>query len=174
MKKIPLKNRKKEIIDFAIVDDEDYDRVKKYRWHRHLTRGKKYARHNFWKKIKGRKRCLSFSLHQKILGKRGNKEIDHLDSDGLNCQKKNLRFCTHGQNVFNTKRKGKITGFRGVGLEKRKYGKKKWRVYISFRRKHLFIGCFFTKEEAARAYDVAARKYHGDFAQLNFPPKGKK
>jgi len=92
---------------------------------------------------------------------------DHFDHDGLNNSRLNLRPCTASQNNCN-QRKGGGTSSKYKGLTwipKRK----KWKVMICVNGKNKFVGEFSDEVEAAKAYDAAARKYHGEFALLNFP-----
>jgi len=92
--------------------------------------------------------------------------IDHRDNDGLNNCKWNLRVCSRKQNNRNRKtRSRKTSDFKGVDL--RAGGR--WRAKIRVDGKSIHIGLFATQEEAARAYDVSARKHFGEFACCNFP-----
>ncbi len=78
-----------------------------------------------------------------------------------------MRLATHSQNCYNKKiRKKGTSKYRGVSLE-RKTGK--WRAKIYFNGKYMNLGSFEIEEDAARAYDAAAKIYHGEFASLNFP-----
>lgn len=147
----------------AIVDDEDYDWLIKHSWHVHDSRPSvRYAMS--W--IKGK----IIRMHRLILLHYGQLEdgltVDHIDGNGLNNQKANLRTCTQAENTRN--RKGPFkNGYRGI----HKSGSKKnpWRAQIKVNYKPICLGNFSTKEDAARAYDAAARKHHGEFASLNFP-----
>lgn len=92
-------------------------------------------------------------------------EIDHIDHDGTNNRRSNLRPCLHGQNLGNGRfRRRNRSGFRGVFFHKRT---ERWRATIG---RNQYLGTFDTPEEAARAYDAAAVKRFGEFASLNFPP----
>lgn len=97
--------------------------------------------------------------------------VDHIDGDGLNNQKANLRFVTNAQNMWNSKKKVmSSTGFFGVSFHKGKAGKSKPFIsHIKAHSKSIHLGYFSTAIEAAQAYDLAAIKYHGEFARLNFP-----
>jgi len=80
----------------------------------------------------------------------------------------NLRLATHSQNTCNkqNKRAGCSSQYRGVSFDrKRKY----WNVQVVLEGKYVFFGRYKSEIEAAKAYDEAARKYHGEFARLNFP-----
>jgi hypothetical protein len=100
-------------------------------------------------------------LHRAILGEAGD-DTDHVDHDGTNNRRSNLRPCSPTQNGGNSRQKIGRSGFRGVYLEPRT---SHWIANIARRK----LGTFPTAEAAARAYDVAARARFGEFATLNFP-----
>lgn len=87
--------------------------------------------------------------------------VDHINGDGLDCRKANLRLATPTQNARNVRVRGR---YRGVSWDK---CRGKWRARIQVDGKTLFLGYFDTAEEAAKAYDEAALKHHGEFASLN-------
>lgn len=106
-------------------------------------------------------------MHRLIMDPPKGMEVDHKDGNTTNCQRSNLRVCTRQENVKNTsKRSHNTSGYKGVSWFK---PNKKWGVHIGFDKNKLFLGLFKDKIEAAKAYDEAARKYHGEFAKLNFP-----
>jgi hypothetical protein len=94
--------------------------------------------------------------------------VDHINHNGLDNRKANLRFATRAENNRNVRclKKNKSSRYRGVYHDK-KY--KKWRAHISVNNKKRHLGYFKDEKEAARAYDNAARKYYKEFAILNFP-----
>lgn len=110
------------------------------------------------------------SLHQAIIQLSGQivqpgEEIDHKDGDGLNNLDDNLRICTHVQNSHNQgKHKNNTSGLKGVSWYKKI---NKWESYIGYNGRQEHLGYFNTKEDAARAYNVVAAKYFGEFAVLN-------
>jgi hypothetical protein len=95
--------------------------------------------------------------------------IDHINHNGLDNRKANLRIATHAQNSRNTKKQRPKTAsqYKGVPWNSTL---KKWRAQITLNGKRISLGCFEDEIQAAKAYDNAARKYHGAFAALNFPP----
>ena len=149
MKKIKLTQGK-----YALVDDEDYMRVNIFRWHL-MSRG--YAARDM-----GRKKIL---MHRFILGVVTNMYVDHINGDGLDNRKENLRFATQRQNLGNSRRRvDNKTGFKGVHYYKRDCSYKAT-IKAAGRNKHL--GYFKTAEEAALAYNRAAIEIFGEFAQIN-------
>jgi hypothetical protein len=89
-------------------------------------------------------------------------QVDHIDGDGLNNCRDNLRVCSSEQNAKNIKvRPGRLKGITPVGS--------KWQAQIAAEGRHLYLGLFESPELAAKAYDRAARKYHGEFAATNSP-----
>ncbi len=143
---------------YALVDDEDFEVLNKYKWS-YSSAGKGYVQ-----------RYPGILMHRVVLNAQKNEEIDHKNGDGLDNRKLNLRKCTHAQNLRNRRRqKNNTSGYIGVSLQ-RKRGKKwaKWKAQIHFNQKTITLGFFSFKEEAARKYDEAAKIYFGEFAQLNF------
>lgn len=156
MKKIALTKNK-----FAIVDDSDYDFLNKWKWHINSTRGKYYAVRNI--KLKNGKRSL-VKMHRLIMDTSIGMEVDHIDGDGLNNQRKNLRNCTKFENAKNRLiGKNNKSGFKGVSWNKQK---KKWHAYISCNKKLMSLGFFSTKEDAYKSYCDACTKYHREFSKL--------
>lgn len=91
---------------------------------------------------------------------------DHINGDKLDNRRSNLRTVTPTQSAWNAARRGtNRSGFKGVD----RYRDSRWRARIRAHGRITFLGYFKTAEEAARAYDAAARKQHGEFARLNFP-----
>ena len=94
--------------------------------------------------------------------------VDHIDRNGLNNRRTNLRVCTRTENNRNSMRSKNKSGFKGVSFDRRK---KKFRARIHVAHKvgykEIFIGYFQTAIEAAKAFNEAALKYHGSFAYLN-------
>lgn len=158
MKLIPLTQGK-----FAKVDDKDYARVAQFKWCAHKHRGNWYARRGvrIGNKVKGIK------MHRFIVAAPSDVDVDHRDLDGLNNQRSNIRTCSNGQNALNKRKQdGKFTSrFKGVS---RRENTSKWRAAINVSGVRVRLGTFVTERAAAEAYDLAAQKYHGEFARLNF------
>ena len=93
--------------------------------------------------------------------------IDHINHNGLDNRRENLRICTNAENQRNRgKQKNNTSGYKGVDWRK---DHKKWRARINKDNKTIHIGYYNIIEEAARAYDAKAKELHGKYAQLNFP-----
>ncbi|MGA2070874.1 MAG: AP2 domain-containing protein [Sedimentisphaerales bacterium] len=151
--------------EYTIVEPADYYAFGKYNWILIRCNKKPYAISEF--KI-GRKKTKRVYLHRAIMKAPKRRIVDHRNCDGLDNRRANLRFATYSQNLANrSKTKSKTTSkYRGVYFDKR-YGK--WNVRIKWKYKTRWLGRFENEIDAARAYDKAARKYHKDFARLNFP-----
>ncbi len=105
-------------------------------------------------------------LHREILSAPDGMLVDHRDHNGLNDRRHNLRLATHSQNAANNRKAPPAHGYRGVCWRK---SDRVWRAVITVNRRSIQVGEFKDIVKAARAYDKAALKYHGEFARLNFP-----
>jgi hypothetical protein len=153
----------------ALVDDEDFNRVNKLSWragvqsHTIYARASKYLGNQKWRTI-----CMS----RFILNVTNPKvQVDHIDGNGLNNTRSNLRICTHQQNTQNKRKprlnsKGQIPSSIYKGVRFQKYNKK-WNALIETHGKCIYIGCFNTEIEAAKAYNNKAQELFGDFARKN-------
>ena len=93
-------------------------------------------------------------------------QTDHIDHNGLDNQRENLRICTVAENQRNRKADSdNASGFKGVCFSRKRH---KWYAQITVDRKNMHLGSFDSPEEAARFYDLAALAYHGEFARTNF------
>jgi len=105
-------------------------------------------------------------MHREVLNMANYMYVDHINHNGLDNRKANLRLATKSQNAWNSSGRRGRSGFKGVSFEK-KTGL--WRASIAYHGEKKYLGNFHDKREAAKAYDRAAKKYHGEFASLNFP-----
>jgi hypothetical protein len=160
MKLIPLTQG-----HFAIVDDADFENVNQHKWSYHHTG---YAMRQV-RVRPGRGGQKNEWLHRRLMQPGEGLEVDHINHNKLDNRRANLRVCTKQQNRQNRKAyKGTSSGFKGVTWNTRE---QKWYVKISVNGQRKHIGVFDSAEDAARAYDVAAREHFGAFACLNFPSK---
>jgi hypothetical protein len=153
----------------AIVDDEDYDIVNKYNWW--AVQGgdihKVYYAQKWLCRVKGVKKYEM--LHNFIAGRPGYKLfIDHINGDGLDNRKENLRIVTNRQNGHNNSGQSNRLGrYKGVYLNRTG---KKFVARITVDYKQLCLGSYQNETDAAIAYNNAAIKYFGEFARLNEIP----
>lgn len=138
----------------ALVDDEDYELASKYVWRALKTKaGHVYANHS------------NFLLHRLITKAPKGLVVDHINCNGLDNRKTNLRVCTHSQNkAWGTQkpRPNNTSGYRGVV-----YHGNKWSARIKVNYVRQVLGSFDTREAAALAYNEAALKHFGPYARLN-------
>ncbi len=143
----------------AIVDAEDLISLSECRWNVSSQGKLRYAR----RKNKGK----TVYMHREIMNIPNGVQIDHINGNGLDNRKVNLRICNHSQNQQNRAKRGnKSSRFKGVDWHKLS---KKWRARICINRKRIHIGYYNSENEAAKAYDQKAVELFGEFARLNFP-----
>ncbi len=150
---------------FAIVDPADYERLSRCKWRLCKTKGKNvlYAERSIRRSDGTYSRIL---MHRQLIRPPGGYVIDHVNGCGLDNRRANLRLATVAQNAWNANKRGGRSGYKGVWLAK---DKGLWRASIVCCGKRRHLGYFRDKRDAAKAYDRAARQYHGEFAVLNFP-----
>lgn len=142
----------------ALVDDVDFEAVVALGpWHVSGSGLVRYARHSFTPQ-------RQILLHTFLTGWA---MVDHVNGEGLDNRRANLRAATRQQNSANSRlRRDNPTGFRGVAPRQ---GGRFWIAVIGGPSTREYLGFFDSKEEAARAYDRAALVRFGEFARLNFP-----
>ena len=150
----------------ALVDDADYEHTNQHKWHALVKRRKNGSIRNVYA-VYGARGKGTVYMHRFILGVTDSTiEVDHFpDHNGLNNQRHNLRVATHSENLHNQRiRTDNTSGFKGVFWIKQT---QKWNAKIKIDGRFKYLGSFASRVGAARAYDVAAIKYHGDFACTN-------
>jgi|SRR4030095_7955285 hypothetical protein len=139
----------------TVVDDEDYDRLVKYRWRASDCRpnGVVYAIATIARK--------SVFMHRLILGANPGQYVDHINFDGLDNRRENLRLCTPAQSAQHKRMMvTNSSGYRGVNFNKEH---KKYAAEIWVESRRVFLGYFDTAEEASVAYRKAAVVLHKEF-----------
>jgi hypothetical protein len=164
---------------YAIVDPADYPSLSKYKWRLCRTKGKNtlYAERSIRLPSGKYSRIL---MHRQIIRTQNSKLktqnyhrylsdgyiVDHINGNGLDNRRANLRLATIAQNAWNSKKRNPRSGYKGVWFAG---DKGLWRAAIVYHGRRIHLGYFKDKIAAARAYDAAARKYYKQFARTNFP-----
>jgi hypothetical protein len=143
----------------AIVDDEDYELLSRYKWQAHMNRSAYRPMGN----VNGKMVRMSRFIMQAPKGI----EVDHINGNSLDNRRCNLRLATRSQNAANSRRHKDNAGrYKGV------YKQTRNDTYIArvyYQGRYIHLGTYSTDEEAARAYDDKAREVFGEYAKTNFP-----
>jgi len=145
------------------VSPRDYYWLKKFKWILYGTGCNFYViRH----KIIGPNKTATVYMHREIMNAPKGRLVDHRNDESLDNRRDNLRFATPSQNMLNRKKKSNSSSnYRGVWL----LPNGKYESQITNNGKKVHLGWFTSEIDAAKAFDEAAQKYHGEFAKLNFP-----
>ena len=152
----------------VIVDSDDYIYLSKHKWTLERTPYTAYAH----RKIR---RTKTIKMHRVIMNASHGVEVDHINHDGLDNRRSNLRLCSSSQNNQNQKLHRSYAGktlsskYKGVSWQRQI---KRWMSYITNAGRRIYLGTFLQEVDAALAYDKAARQLFGEFAYLNFPSNG--
>lgn len=148
----------------TVVDDEDFEFLNLTNWHAYVGHNEHvYAVRN--ERISATKRT-TLKMHRILIGAKSGELVDHINGNTLDNRKSNLRICNKYQSAQN---RGKFAGtqskFKGVRWHVSE--PKHWQAVIKNNRKCISLGYFKSEIEAARVYDSAAIKFHGEFARTN-------
>jgi hypothetical protein len=150
---------------FAIVDPEDFERLSKYRWHVTKNGSTFYAKRN----APTRKTTAPIYMHRCLIKVPPGHVVDHINHNGLDNRRANLRPASRAQNNrYSKKRKNTRSKYKGVSFYSRE---KQFVAKITTDGNTVTLGYFNDEVLAAKAYDKAARTYHKEFAYLNFPSR---
>lgn len=145
----------------AIIDVEDAQFVGRFNW---TVVVKKCNRIYAWRNIRRNGKQTTIYLHREVMNAQRGQEVDHIDGDGLNNRRVNLRITTHQQNLCNQLlRTTNKSGFKGVSWAK---DRSKWRAQITVNYKMKYLGSFKTKEMAHAAYIKASMDMHCEFGSI--------
>lgn len=147
---IPLSQGKE-----ALVDDADYDWLNQWKWRAHTRKDTTYAIRSLPRTHDGKLR-ISILMHRVITECPRHLDVDHINHNGLDNQRSNLRCCSHRENLNNLRRPGS-SSFPGV-----RFNQGKWRASIKFKNENIHIGTFQTEQNAALAYQIARRHYEAE------------
>lgn len=155
----------KEIIltqgKIALIDDEDFEMVSKHKWRLQKGRNTHYAITQIYHKRK----MQAILMHRLILNPAENMDVDHINHNGWDNTRSNIRVCTKSQNCMNRNtHKGSSSIYKGVCWHKQC---NKWRSRIRIHGKLIHLGDFHNEIDAAKAYNIKAVELFGEFAKLN-------
>lgn len=144
----------------ALVDDADFEYLSQFKWQAYPGGATWYAQRTTLGPIG---RCVQ--MHRDVMVAPKGIPVDHIDGDGLNNQRSNLRFCTQAENMRNRRKQpGTSSVYKGVTWDRDKH---LWVAQIQTRGKTYKLGRFSCEEDAARTYNEAASRLFGEFARLN-------
>jgi hypothetical protein len=148
----------------AVVDDDEYELLSKYKWNACVKPNRVYAQRRAWTKVS----THIVYMHRQLLNFPSS-HVDHINGNCLDNRKSNLRIVTRSQNGQNCgPKRGKNGKYKGTEKTRNK-----WSARIRVQGKRYYLGSFKTEREAAEAYDRAAIHHYGEFAYQNFNSRGR-
>ena len=166
MKTIQLYKGKEPTNKYAVVDDDMYESLSQHQWKVLNTKWGTYAKR--YETITGTGKAKSILMHREIMSPPSGMMVDHINGDGLDNRKSNLRVVTPAENNLNRKaiQKNNTTGYTGVYRSKTKGA---YTANVQSSGKVWYLGTFRCPIEAAIFRDIAALEVQGAMATLNFP-----
>ena len=152
----------------SLVDDVDWEFLHRFKWRTNLIKrcGNCYGTREIWNKGNRYSEHLHRVVLERKIGRKLTKkeQVDHIDGNGLNNTRNNLRLSNQCQNMANArKRKDNLTGVRGVHFNK---AKNKFEVYINKNRKRFRLGRYKTLKDATKVREEAEKKFYGEFRHV--------
>lgn len=149
--------------EYAIVDEKNFERLNKYRWHLHVDNKSGVC---YVYRYKGTYKQKTIKMHSEVMGITDNTPVDHIFHDGKDNTENHLRICTISQNNKNQKVNSSrgTSKYKGVHFDKRTG---KWVAQINSKGKRIYIGSFETQKLAAIAYNEQAIIEYGEYCDLN-------
>lgn len=170
--KIPLTQGK-----VTFISDQDFNLISKYKWHYRKsgkTNGKNgYAEHtisdkkSYDKVTRQYKKRINLFIHNLIMNPPKGKVVDHINRNGLDNTRSNLRLVSISQNYHNFPTRKSKSGYKGVYFHKARVATKPWECCMTINGKQKSLGVFKTAKEAAMFYNKKAKELYGDVAILN-------
>jgi len=154
----------------ALVDDDDYQWLNQWKWHAHKDKSGNFYASRSSTKIDGKQHTIF--MHRQILGLEfgDSRQVDHANHSTLDNRRSNIRLATSTQNNQNRIPFKSTSRFKGVSrhfIHSKGKIYKYWQAHIKYKGKQIFLGHFKNEYEAAQVYNVAARKYFGEYAYQN-------
>jgi hypothetical protein len=147
----------------ALLDDNDLPLVDQYKWFVHIHPNKHGIR--YYAATRERRTQIIKYMHRLLMGAQKGHDIDHINHNGLDNRRCNLRACTRSENMANVRKYRGMSCYKGVSWSNKN---SKWQATVCANGKQHFLGTFINEADAAVAYDNAAQKLFGEFAFTNF------
>jgi hypothetical protein len=150
---------------FALVDEADYADLIRHSWCVSRMGYKKSANQKTLYAVRMTNQRQTIRMHRQIMAAGPGQIVDHINHNGLDNRRCNLRICTQAKNIWNQRgQRGRTSRYKGVFIHRQSA---KWRAAICHKGKRYYLGYFDSETAAARAYNAKARELFGEFAYLN-------